>query len=95
VSHDHRDRFRAWIFFDAPQHLQPIHLGKVHIEKNDFWLAPNRLPGMRAFTEENIQCLLAVTGRLNVVGQVCLSQGAQSQVEILLVILDNQYVDNV
>ncbi len=73
--------------------LHPIHFGQLQIEQNQLRGMIKGSFGMRPGTEQEIQRFFAVAGNENAVGQILRAQGMQSQVHVLLTIIDQKNID--
>src|SRR5689334_13049021 len=84
----HGQETGAVVGTDAAQDLEPVDLGELEIEEDDFRCY--RATGMRARAEEEVEGFGAVVGHLDLVLNVVLSEGATRQRLVVGVVFDEQ-----
>src|SRR5207249_3427365 len=92
-EHDDRQRARALLALKASQHLQPVHFRELQVEQNHTRRDADLAQRMALLAEEEFQRLGPVAGDEHLIRQIPGLEGAQSELHVARVVLDQQDLD--
>src|SRR5438093_36511 len=92
-EHDDRQRARALLALQASQHLQPVHFRELQVEQNHTRRDADLAQRMALLAEEEFQRLGPVAGDEHLIRQIPGLEGAQSELHVARVVLDQQDLD--
>src|SRR5436190_14550136 len=92
-EHHDRQRARALVALESPQDLQPVHFGELQVEQNHARRDPEIAQRMAMLAEEEFQRLGPVAGDEHLIREIAGLEGAQGQLHIARVVLDQQDLD--
>src|SRR6266849_9705 len=92
-EHDDRQLAGALVALEAPQDLQPVHLRELEVEQNHPGSDAELAQRMALVAEEEFQSLGSVAGDEHLIREIPGLQGAQGELHIARVVLDQQDLD--
>src|SRR5882762_1026267 len=92
-EHHDRQRARALVVLESPQDLQPVHLRELQVEQNHLRGDADLAQRMALLAEEEFQGLGPVAGDEHLIREIPGLEGAQGELHIARVILDQQDLD--
>src|SRR5262249_10522401 len=75
---------------DVLENLEAVEPGQLEVEQHDLGEVARVAPGVGAGREQEVERLGAVTRHLDVVADLVLAEGAQGQLDVVGVVLDQQ-----
>src|SRR6266850_2171760 len=92
-EHHDRQGARALVALESPQHLQPVHLRELQVEQNHARRDADLAQRMALLAEKEFQGFGAVAGDEHLIREIPGLEGAQGQLHIARVVLDQQNLD--
>src|SRR6266576_2253566 len=92
-EHDDRQRARALIALESPQDLQPVHFRELQVEQNHARRDADLAQRMALVPEEELQGLGSVAGDEHLIREIPGLEGAEGELHIARVVLDQQDLD--